>query len=104
MADFGDICSMLPSPFVGVFEREGYGAWHQARVRSDGPDVPGALSTGAVCRSSISEMAQAALTSPIWLKAWGKVAQELSADGIDLLRQQADVADEGGGPAKTVRA
>src|SRR5580698_7246744 len=27
-----------------------------------------------------------------------EVAQELSARGIDLLRQQADVVDEGGGP------
>ena len=43
-------------------------------------------------------MAQAALTSPMWLKAWGKLPSRFPADGIDLLSEQADVVDEGSGP------
>jgi hypothetical protein len=43
-------------------------------------------------------MAQAALTSRMWLKCLREAAQQLSADGIDFCSEQADVVGEGGSP------
>ena len=61
--------SVSPVLFMGEIDREAHSGRDQAGVRSDPPDVPWVFSTGGVCRSSVSEMAQAALTSPMWLKA-----------------------------------
>ncbi len=48
--------------------------------------------------ASASEMAQAALTRPMWLNAWGKLPKQLAVDRVDLFGEQADVVDERGGP------
>lgn len=43
-------------------------------------------------------MAQAALTSPIWLKAWGEVAEQCPRAWVGLFGEQAEVVGAGGGP------
>ncbi len=45
--------------------------WTVSRRRNLG--AAGQLPVAAACRRSASEMAQAALMSPMWLKAWGKL-------------------------------
>jgi hypothetical protein len=42
-------------------------------------------------------MAHAALISPMWLNACGKFPDHLAAGRVDLLGQQADIADGGHG-------
>jgi hypothetical protein len=87
---------MLRSPAsVCEFDREADGGRHQAGVRFDESEASAALSAGGVSRSSLLEMAQA--HEPDVAEGLREVAQELSADRIDLLSEQADVADEGGG-------
>ena len=55
-------------------------------------------------RRSAWEMAQAALTRPMWLNACGKLPSSSPVCRVDLLGEQPDVVDEARRPARTPRA
>jgi hypothetical protein len=90
-----------PSLFIGEIDRVGDGGRHQAGVR---PDVSGAFPAGDFCRSSVSEMAQAALTSPMWLKAWGKLPKSSPLTGSTSSASRPTSLTTAAARAKTVRA
>ena len=63
-----------------------------------------ALEPVDLCRSSVSEMAQAALTSPMWLKAWGKLPKSSPLTGSTSSASRPTSLTKAAARSKTVRA